>query len=240
MLKLIRADFYRLFHRAYVYGLLGGLAGLSVLVNFMISRSGEYAIASFSWEFALEWLSLPLMLMPMLADIVFAEEYKEHTLKNIVANGTNRIALYLSKTVTSVLLGLLLAAVMLGVYCASSLLFLDRDPQFTQQLVREFFQRIGVACAVYIAGLTLANLFTVLFRRSSLSMFVYYGAVFFSPYLFRLLRLEMLQDYLLANQTGVVAKAPMAQLSGPLEVSAVTAAVCIVFGFVFFYRQDVD
>ena len=239
MLKLIRADFYRLFHRVYVYVLLGSLAGLAVLVNIMIAHAGEYALTSFSWMFLLNWLALPMFLIPMITDVVFAEEYKEQTLKNTVSNGTNRIELYLSKTVSGVLLGLLLAVIAIGAYCASSLLFLSRDPQFTEQFVREFFQRMGAACVVYIAALTLANLSVALFRKNSLSVFAYYGAVFLSPYLFKLIRLPQVNDYLLANQVDLVAGGAAAQLQGAMTISAVTAAIGIACGLVCFYKREV-
>lgn len=240
MLKLIRADLFRLFHRIYFYVLLGALAGLAVIVNIAIANVNSYAFVSFSWGFVLSFLMVPLFLMPMLSDIVLAEEYREHTLKNTVANGVNRLELYLSKTVTTVVLGLLLAVVAVGAYCASSLILLGRDPQFTDQFVREFFLRVGAACTVYIAGMTLSNLLAVLLKRNSLFVFVYYAAVFFTQYLFKLLRVPQLNDYLLVSQITVVSGKPVAQLQGALVISAITAVVCIICGLVFFRRQNVD
>lgn len=240
MFKLIRADFFRLFHRAYVYVLLGGLAGLSILINVTLMHSEDYASAVFSWELLLNYLMFPMMLLPMLTDVVFGEEFKEHTLKNTVAHGANRVELYLAKLISSELLGLLLAAVTAGVYCGSSLLFLHRDAQFTEQFVREFFERFGAACVLYMAGVALAVLLTALFRKSSLSLFAYYGVVFLLRYLFSLLRVSVLNKYLLITQFSAVAGGPMQEVQTAVVIGAVSFAVFAVAGPVLFLRQDVD
>lgn len=239
MLKLIRADFYRMFHRVYVYGMLAGLLALSVLINVVLRGSEDYAAVSFSWELLLNYLVFPLMLLPMLADVVFGEEWKEHTLKNTVAGGVNRVELYVSKLISSVLLGAVLAAVTLGVYCAASLLLLQRDAQFTDVFVRLFFERFGVACILYAAGTALAVLSISAFGKSSLSVFVFYGLVFLLKYLFALLRVPQLNKYLLVSQFSALCGSAQ-DLRAASVVGAVSFAVFAVLGPVLFRKRNIE
>lgn len=240
MLKLIRADFFRLFHRTYVYALLGGLAGLSILIQITAMYSEGYNSVVFSWKLLLSYLMFPMMLLPMLTDVVFGEEFKEHTLKNTVAHGANRVELYFAKLISSELLGLVVAAVTLCVYCGSSLLFLHRDAQFTEQFVLEFFIRFGTACVLYMAGVALTVLLTVLFRKSALSVFAFYGIIFFLRYLLTLLQLSQFNKYLLITQFSVIPQGSVQDLQTAVAVGAVSMVLFAVAGPVLFLKQDID
>ncbi|MCI1991350.1 MAG: ABC transporter permease [Oscillospiraceae bacterium] len=239
MLRLIHADLYKIFHRFYFYIMAASLAALCVLVNLVLRTAGQYSAASFSWGFAVSMLSAPVFLMPMLTDIVSAEEYREHTLKNTLSFGTNRTSLYFSKAITSVLLGILLMAVVLVFYCGSSLIFLPRDAKFTGDLIREFFVRAAASCSVYIASIAMAVFLTVLFRHGSLAIFIFYGAFYLTEYLFKLLRISQLNRYTLKTQIGQIAGQPLAQLQTPVLISLVTMAVFLAAGAAVFHRRDI-
>ncbi len=237
MLKLIRADLYRSFHRFYLYLLAAGLAGICLLLTF---QARGHATAADLWRMAQAQLfGFPLMVIPMLPDIVFTEENREHTLKNTVAFGVNRAELYGSKTVTSILLGLLLAAAVLGVFCGSSLLLLPRGPEFTGELVRQFFVRFAALCSVYVGAVAVAAVFTIFLHRGALAVFAYYAAIYLSRYLFLLLHIPKANDYLLYSQVHpIVSGAPDAVRQAVL-ISFVTFAVFLALGAALFRRSDV-
>ncbi len=239
MLKLIHADLYRCFHRLYLYLLAGALAGLCLLLSFQFRRQGDITAAQ-AWTFALTQLfGYPLLVIPMLPDIVFTEESREHTLKNTVAFGVSRVELYVSKALTAILLGLLLAAAALAVYCGGTLLLLPRGPVFAGGLAGQFFGRFAALCSVYVGAVAVAALFTVFLHRGALAVFVYYAAVYMSRYLFPLLHLPKAADYLLVAQVRpIVSGAPDAVRQAVL-ISLATLAAFLTLGAACFRRRDV-
>lgn len=241
MIKSIHSDLYRTFHRMYMFVLLISMAGLAVAVNIAISTgSAETASVSTSWGLVLGMFSFPMFLLPMLVDIVFAEEYKEHTLKNTVSSNTDRAVLYISKNITAILLGILLAAVTYAVWCGSSLIFLHHDVHFTSEFIQDFFTRIAAVCSDYIACIAVASFFAMLLKRSSLFVFAYYGVVFFAKYIFMLFKVPSLNKYLLSEQVIVFEQGSMAQMQNSILICLITFVVFTVLGAIFFKKQDVS
>lgn len=241
MIKSIHSDLYRSFNRMYMFVLIICIAGLSIIVNIALSTSRpEIASVSSSWGLALNLLTFPMFLLPMLVDIVFAEEYKEHTLKNTVAFGTNRAILFISKNITIILLGILLAAITFAVWCGSSLILLNHDAHFTGAFISDFFMRVGASCVDYVACIAVASFVAVLLKRSSLFVFAYYGVIFFMKYVFMLFKVPFLNKYLLSEQIAVFGQGSAAQIQNSLLVCLVTLAVFIALGLVSFKKQDVS
>ena len=242
MIKSIHSDLYRTFHRMYMLVLIIGMAGLAVAVNIALSSSSnpEMASVSTSWNLALGMLTFPMFILPMLVDIVFAEEYKEHTLKNTVSSNTDRTVLYISKTITAILLGIILAAVTYAVWCGSSLVFLHHDVHFTSQFIQDFLTRIISVCADYIACIAVASFFAMILKRSSLFVFAYYGVVFFAKYIFTLFKVSSLSKFLLSEQVIVFERGSMAQMQNSILICLITLIVFTVLGVVFFKKQDVS
>lgn len=239
MLKLIHADLYKVFHRMYFYIMMLALVVLCVIVNSAMHGSGQYGTASFSIMFAVSLLNLPVILMPMLTEIVSAEEYRDHTIKNTLSFGTNRTLLFLSKYICAVILGVILMAVVLGSYFGSMMIFLPKDPKFTSEIIREFFIRLGASCTVYLACISMAVFFTVLFNRSTMAIFLYYGVFYLTEYLLYLFHFSKGIDYLLKTQISNIMKLPIIQLQNPVVISLVTLLVFLMAGIALFRKRDV-
>lgn len=240
MLKQIRCDLYKIFHRFYFYVMALALAALCVLINVVFAGQGTKFDASVSWQFFVSLLSYGLFLLPMLTEIVLAEENREHTMKNAVSFGSPRGTLFAAKYVVSLILGVILMMVVLAFYCGSSLLLLPKNASFTEELVTGFFRQVGLACSVYAAALAVSSFLTVSLRRNSLFVFAYYGTMFLTGYLFQLLKVSFLNKYLLKTQFSAIAAAQsFGQMQFPLLVSLVTLAAFMVFGLYSFQTQDV-
>ncbi len=240
MPKLLHADLYRCFHRLYLYLLAGVLAGICLLLNFQFRQNGNIAVED-AWMIALNQLfGYPLLIIPMLSDIVYSEEWREHTLKNTIAYGAGRGAVYFSKIVTCVFLGLFLAAAVLGVFCLSSLLLLPRGAGFNAGLVGFFFGRFAALCSVYIGSITVAAFFTIFLHRGALATFVYYAAMYLSRYLFVLLHIPQAAGYLLESQIQPIVSGSPDAVWQAVFIGAGTFAVFLAGGTVLFRRSDVD
>lgn len=234
MFKLIHAELYKIFHRAYFFVM--ALCAAALCVVLMFAMRGENM--SKSVEFGTMLLSYPVFLLPMLTQIVSAEEFRDHTLKNTLAFGTNRTALYVAKWLTAIILGVLLAAVVLVAYFGSAALLLTKDTAFTSGLMREFFTRVGAASAVYVACISMSVFFISLMSRSTLAIFLYYGAFYLTNLLLQLFRLVWGIDYLLKTQIEAIAANPVSQLQQPVVISLVTMAAFFAAGLAVFRRKD--
>jgi ABC-type transport system involved in multi-copper enzyme maturation permease subunit len=237
MLKLIHADLYKTFHRAYFFIMMLCICALCVVMIFAL-RGGTFGTWSGSAQMAVSLLSYPVVLLPMITQIVSAEEYRDHTLKNTISFGTNRTALFVSKWLTAIILGVLLTVFVLAFYFGSSALLLTKDAAFGGNIMREFFIRLGASCSVYIACISMSVFFIALFNRSTLAIFLYYGAFYLTELLLMLFHLNKGIDYLLKTQIAAIASKPVAQLQTPVVISLVTMAIFFVAGLVFFRRKD--
>lgn len=237
MLKLIYADLYRTFHRAYFFLLTAIVSVLCVVLVFAL-RGGDAGSWSTSVSMGAMLLSYPVLLLPMLTQIIYAEEFRDHTLKNTMSYGTDRTTLYFSKWLTVILLGVVMTAVVLTFYFGSTVLLLTKDPDFHWGLVREFFVRLGFACAVYVAAISMSVFFIQFLNKSTLSIFLYYGCFYLSDLVLKLLHLNKGVDYLLKTQISAIANNPVTELQTPVVISLVTMVFFVLAGTLFFRRQD--
>lgn len=237
MFKLIHADFYKTFHRAAYYMMLLIFCGLAFLFSLML-RGSSAGTWSGSVGVAVELLFYPPMLLPMITQIVLGEEYREHNMKNTLSFGTDRGLLFSTKWVSSVLLGLILTAAVFGVYFGSSAMLLQHDSAFSQELMRQFLSRLGVACLIYIASVTMSLFFLVLFNRNTLAIFLYYGVFYLTDLLLTLFHLKKVVPYLLKSQLSSIVGEPNVLMQQPILVSLATMAVFFVASLAVSYRKD--
>ncbi len=237
MLKLIHADFYKTFHRAAYYLILFIFCGFAITIAVQM-RGRDAGSWSGSFLAASQLLIYPVAFLPIITQITLGEEYREHTVKNTLAFGTNRCLLFCSKWVSTVLLGLLLTAAVFAAFFGSAALALPRDVQFSQKLVTDFFARLGAACVVYVAAATMSLFFLVVFNRNTLAIFLYYGAYYFTGLLLMLFHLNGGNKYLLQTQLKGIAGDPVPNLQKAMVISAVTMAAFFVAGVFASRRKD--
>lgn len=242
MNKLICADLYKAFHRTYFFLIVAGMSALALLFNSIFA--GVHAPLEASLEMAGGLFLYPLFLPPMFADVVTAEENKEHTLKNTLSFGTSRTVLYLSKTASTILITLAAAAVTLAVYFASAFLLLAPKGSDVVPVLSAFALRIGVALLLYIAGASLATLLAILVKRNALFSFAYFGAVVLPPLLFRMLSVlspvfRTAQKVTLLMQSDGLASFSDAQLLSAVWIALIHFAVFTALGAILFRRQEV-
>lgn len=237
MLKLIHAELYKIFHRAYFFVMTLCLAALCVAMIFAL-RGGSYGSWSGAAGLAVSMFSYPVVLLPMLTQIVFSEEFRDHTLKNTLSFGTNRASLFLAKWFTAIILGVLLMAVVLAVYAGSAALVLTKDPAFGGEMLRQFFTRLGAVSAVYVACISMSVFFISFMKRSTLAIFLYYGVFYLTELVLMLFHLDKGVDYLLKTQLSRMMSVPLAQLQTPVMVSLATLAVFLVAGLAIFRKKD--
>ena len=131
MMRYIRAEFYKVFRRKYTWValiVLLALEGLLVAGWVFTNANGNHVDFYTGAAMLCTMLSLGFYATLLTCDMVFADQYKNSTMKNEVAFGLPRGRIYLGKFVVELAVSLLFMVVMAGFYLALCWLFLYRDP----------------------------------------------------------------------------------------------------------------
>lgn len=130
MLNYLRAEIYKLLHRQYFWialvvllGLEGCLVGSYAFTN----AHGNHIESAWAISSICIMMSMGCFFTLLTGDMVFAQQYKNVTLKNEVSFGLPRARIYLGKLLTQLLASLLLCFVMLAFYVVACRLFLIPD-----------------------------------------------------------------------------------------------------------------
>ncbi|NLJ30600.1 MAG: ABC transporter permease subunit [Clostridiales bacterium] len=243
MMKIINADLYKSFHRTYLYVMMACLAGMAILFNAILASQKAPLEATF--ELTVNFLTIPLFFLSMFADVITAEENKEHTLKNTVSFGFSRAQLFLGKSVSTILVMVAVASVTLFAYFASAFLLLQPQNNDLYPVLSNYAVRIGTAFLIYVASVILATLLAAFFKRNALFTFAYLGCLFVPVFLSKLLGLvnpvfSKADAYLLANQTDRIGAIAQNQLINSVWVALAHIAVFTVLGLFMFRRQEVN
>lgn len=242
MLKLLGADCYKAFHRVYFYVILASLSGVAILLNALMAHAHQTAESAVGTAGML--LAYPLFVICLFADITTAEENKEHTLKNTVAFGVPRSKVYLAKTASTMLLGLVTAAVTLAVFVGSAYALMPSKGGFAD-LVSATAPYLGTAVLIYLAACALATLLAFVIRKNALFSITYFGLLIVPTLLFKLLSLaypifSKAEDAMLYRQAQLIVSVPPAQLTGHALLALAYIAVFIFAGLLLFDRQEIN
>lgn len=187
MLKLIKADLYKSFHRMYLYIFMGVMGVFAILYNVIVASAHAPREAAFGS--VVIFLAFPLFLVVMFVDIVTAEENKEHTMKNTVSFGISRSKLFIAKNISTVLVAAAVAAFTLAAFFGSGLILLVPGKGYTPAFLSDLLLRISIALLLYVAAITLGTLLAIIIKRNALFTFAYFGILVVPSLLFKLLTL---------------------------------------------------
>lgn len=243
MIKIINADLYKSFHRMYLYVLMAALAGATIFVNAVLASLHAPLEATFG--LTVNFLMMPMFFLSMFADIITAEENKEHTLKNTVSFGVSRTKLYCAKLISAIFIMTAVAAVTLFVYVVSAFILLQPQKNELYNLLSNFAARVGVAYLIYIASIVLATLLAAILKRNALFTFAYLGCLFVPVFLCKLLNLanpvfSKIGSYLLANQANNLGAIEQGRLMNSVWIALAHIVVFTVAGLLVLRKQEIN
>jgi len=132
MVNYIRAEFYKVFRRRYTWITLVVLLALEALMvaGWMFTNSHGNHVDFYTGAGMLcVMLALGFYATLLTCDMVFADQYKNGTMKNEVSFGIPRTRIYLGKLLVSLAVSLLFMAVMAAFYLGLCYLALFHDPE---------------------------------------------------------------------------------------------------------------
>ncbi len=132
VLNYIRAEFYKVFRRKYTWITLGILLVLEALLvsgYVFINVHGSHVDFAEGLTTVFPMMSMGCYFTLLSTDMVFADQYKQSTLKNEVSFGVPRGRIYFGKFLVELAVAVLFMVVMLGFYVALAYATLFHDPE---------------------------------------------------------------------------------------------------------------
>lgn len=243
MSTLIRADLYKSFHRIYLYVFMGVMAALAIAVSAVLAHS--QAVLEDALSLGVMLMTYPLYFICMFADIIMAEENKEHSLKNTISFGTPRTALYISKNISTVVVAFAVACVTLGSYLISSFVLLRPAKDDMIQALTVFAQQLGVMLLFYIAAAALAVLLAAVIKKNAMFAFAYFGVLFLPNLLLKIFSYANpvfgnIGKYTLTSQAQSVMSLSNSQLMTPVWFALGYLVLFFAIGLFAFRKQEVS
>ena len=184
MFNYIRAEFYKLVRRKYTYIALAVFLALEGLLVAMYAFHNAHSYATpFGGAITLvvEMGTVGFCICLLTADIVFAGQYKNSTLKNEVSFGLSRTRIYLGKFIAQTLLSILYLVVMMGFFLGACAIVLPLESGAAFYSASEALSIVGWFLAaglpLWIAGQAAACMCQFLINGDMAASFVYVGII---------------------------------------------------------------
>lgn len=186
MFNYIQAEFYKLLHRKYTYIALGIFL---LLEGLLVAGFGFHNALNKPTPFGgaipivVDMGTIGFCVSLLTADIVFAGQYKNSTLKNEVSFGLSRTQIYLGKLAAQTLLSVAYLVAMIGFYLGACAIVLPLEPGAAAfYSPSEALTIVGYFLAVgfplWVSGQAAACMCQFLISGDMAASFAYVGIVF--------------------------------------------------------------
>lgn len=155
-----------------IYGMNDGSFGY----NLIVFAEGVFVIPYYSCIF--------------LSDIIFGKEYPNPYIRDKYTVGLHRWQIYIGKLIASILMGAVLFFIAFGVLILTTMLFCMNDGTIDTWVVLDFLEKASVALPLWIAGLSIGQMFLFAFDDKKKSFIGFYVLVLLIPRAIMLLASE--------------------------------------------------
>jgi len=158
MLNYIKSELYRIRTSKGTYVMFILFSVLVVLFNLMIygfkmaDSTFPYATTKFSLGTLADSLQMLILICLVIASVVFAGEFKNNTIKNIVSFGISKTQMYIGKYIVTLLFAFILMPVVAFIYALSAYILLDNSG--SQYLIL-FIKSLVINLPIFISCITL-------------------------------------------------------------------------------------
>lgn len=247
MLKLIKAELYKSFNRAYLYILMGCAVLFLFGIIFSIRMTNSPVTIYYIMTILESMFILPVFLVLAPTSTATNEEIKEKTLRNTLSFGIPRNRLYIAKFIVSVILSAILGIVMLGAFFGFSFLMLSPGEQFTAYFINDFFKRLLSAVPLYTASIAICSFLGFVIKNEIVYSFTYAGLFIIVKPIIALLssvlseKLSFLDGFLISSMLsdlGANMVSDMQLLTIALR-GALYTVIFVIIGMIVFKRQEI-
>ena len=137
MNNYLKSELYRIIHSRGIYMFVGLCTAAVLFLEVMLAIfPTQYTTTEFAFSSMFSNVQLIMMLCVALVSVVFAEEFKNHTLKNSVAYGLSRSEIFFGRLFTELFVALIAFTIVIGAYIAGGYLLLaDSGSMYLNELI---------------------------------------------------------------------------------------------------------
>lgn len=243
MTNLIKAEIYKHIHRPYFYiiTLVVSCIILWCEVSFSANMISKVYVISVVCPIGIH---LVLMLI-ILFSVVFSEEYKFNSLKNLVASNVSKEKIYLGKLLAQIFIIIIVGAIVFGVFLGG-LLLLEGGDGYTNDMLINFCLKIAAMIPILLSGIALCNVFMIGIRNEGIAIAIYIAFLLIGSYVVQFLsrtiwdKLIVVNDYLFQNQTSIMSNlhATNNEIIHAALVGIISFAIFTIIGGLLFKRVE--
>lgn len=245
MINYIKAELYRNFNRPYLWVYTGIIAALVLAINIMFNINSATSLSTIL-QMTNSMMLIPVFLVAGMIDTVIAEEYKNKTMKNVIAFGIKRSKLILSKYIVAVILAFISAFIILAVLYGSGALLLGLGDNFNVVFL-DHLKRIAAALPLWMAAIAVGVFLNIIISNSTVCAFVYAGVFVMTSLIIRLLtafvshKFKYVYDILITTQlSNLNAKVVTNHnLILAVIVGFIYIVLFLVFSILYFKKKEV-
>ena len=162
MLNYMKSELYRIVRGRELYLFTGMLCAIVLAANVMLWAMASapdfpYATVRFSLSNLISMLPSLFLLAGFLVWVLFADDRKDGTFKNAVADGCSRRDLFVGKCLVSTGLGLASMTVILAVYVGSAVLLLEAPADAVPILLKGVAAALPFTVACVVLGVAVCS-----------------------------------------------------------------------------------
>lgn len=184
MLSYLKSEFYRLYHNKGSYLFVAACSLLllaSNLVLFFVNRmepTFPYASTQFAFSCFYSSLVFVFILCIWVSTSVFGNEYFNHTMKNSISYGINRVNIYLGKLIVEMVYAMIAFTIITAIYIGSAYLLLENSGiENLMLLLKSCF----VAMPLLLCAIAVTNCFLFLMESNGGAIGAVVGLLFALP-----------------------------------------------------------
>ncbi|WP_455541873.1 ABC transporter permease subunit [Intestinibacter sp.] len=190
MINYIKSELYRNLrckgNYIFTLGCVAFVLFLNIALAAFVHQDPNFPYANTYFSFTSLYLNMtiPMLLCVPMVAIIFAQEYKNHTLKNTISFGVARKNVYFGKFLMTIIIGLINIIVVVGIYVISANLLLeDSGATYFNELIRAVF-----ACTpLFLVAATLAHSLYFIFESENTALILWIVIMIIIPKIMSLL-----------------------------------------------------
>lgn len=170
MLRFIRGEIYKTFHRAYIYVATASMAMCIIGASFVLIRTGlaREKILSFAGIFVVVIMAVMLIFLPMVSD-----DCKNHTLKNLYMTHLSGRQYFFSKYIVQIITAVAIALVLYTLLVIGLISVPFGEEYSCGQLV-EFVLKLILAIPIFAVSILVIDVVYFFTKNELFTFLIYY------------------------------------------------------------------
>lgn len=187
MINYIKSELFRGFKTSYFRNIIIAISGLALLGILSFNMPDLPPAFQEVFEAGQRLLTLPIFLIPMFIDIVTIDDFKNNTIKNQVAQGNSRKKIIVGKLVSTFLLALIAAVIILTVFFAAGKIITIGWGEDFNHVFMEFTKAFAGSLSLWVGALSLGTLIAFITKSGNQFSTLYLVLIVLAPKLVNLI-----------------------------------------------------